>query len=318
MRRFLLLFPMLLAACSSQPKLNPPPTARPAPDGPLIIAHRGASGYLPEHTLAAYELAIEQGADYIEPDLVVTKDKVLIARHENELSLTTDVAQKFPNRKTTKVINGVRKTDWFTEDFTWAEIQTLRAKQPMKGRNPNFDGKFPIPRFSEILKLAQKAPRPVGVYPEVKIPRHFESLGLALEPLLVAELKAVSWNEKDSPVIVQSFDPQSLLKVRKLSPVRLVYLYAQQPTPEGFSQLGGGWLYGIGPWKKLLIDHPDTIARAHRLGLKVHPYTFRSDPEYLDPADNGDPRQEYRRFQKMGVDGFFTDFPDHAVEALRE
>src|SRR5919109_2336014 len=159
---------------------------------PLVIGHRGASGYRPEHTLASYRLAIEMGADYIEPDLVSTKDHVLVARHENDITGTTDVAShpEFADRQTTKTIDGVAHTGWFTEDFTLAELRTLRAKERLPDLRPTntaFDGLYRIPTFQEVIDLAKRAG--VGIYPETKLPTYFDSIGLSLEEPLLATLR---------------------------------------------------------------------------------------------------------------------------------
>jgi len=194
---------------------------------PIIIGHRGAPGYLPDHTLASYELAIELGADFIEPDLVSTKDGALIARHENELGDTTDVAEKFPARKTERIIDGHRVTGWFAQDFTLAEIRTLRARQPMDCRDKRHDGQHGVPTFDEILGLidAHRAKgRIVGVYPETKHPSHHRAAGLPLEDKLVAALQAHDLDRADAPVFIQSFEPSNLRDLAGATKVRLVQL----------------------------------------------------------------------------------------------
>ena len=169
---------------------------------PLIIGHRGASGYRPEHTLASYRLAAEMGADFIEPDLVSTKDGVLIARHENEIGGTTDVADRFPDRKATKTVDGQAVTGWFSEDFTLAEIKTLRAKERLATRSHAYDGQFPVATFDEVIELAQQMgrelARPIGIYPETKHPTYFRNLGLPLEDRLLASLERHGWNGRES------------------------------------------------------------------------------------------------------------------------
>src|SRR5215207_2432591 len=182
---------LLLAAALLAPMAGPA-AARPKPDPAaeaLVIGHRGASGYRPEHTLAAYELAARQGADYIEPDLVITKDGVLVARHEPEISTTTDVAAhpEFAARRTTKLLDGVATTGWFTEDFTLAELKTLRAREripQLRPRNTAFDGQFEIPTLQEVIdlsrRLSRELRRPIGIYPETKHPTYFRALGLPL------------------------------------------------------------------------------------------------------------------------------------------
>lgn len=321
---------------------------------PLIIGHRGACGYRPEHTLASYQLAIDMGADYIEPDLVITKDGVLIARHENEISETTDVATKFPARKTTKTIDGKSITGWFTEDFTLKEIKTLRAKERLAFRDQSFNGQFEVPTFKEVIELAQsqskKLKRPIGLYPETKHPTYFQSIKLSLEEPLAKELKTAGLNKKSSPVFIQSFELENLKKLKTLTKNKLVFLiddpevvpadfqargdkrtYMQLMTAEGLKEIKKT-ADGIGPYKryilptKMVIDKnghsieeklsPTPLVKmAHAVGLLVHPYTFRSEEKYLLKDYNKDPQAEYLEFFALGIDGLFSDFPDHAVKA---
>lgn len=314
---------------------------------PLIIGHRGACGHTPEHTLKSYQLAIDMKADYIEPDLVMTKDKVLIARHENEISETTDVAEKFPDRKTTKKIDGKSVTGWFTEDFSLAEIKTLRAKERLPFRNHSEDLKYEVPTFSEILDLVQtqskKNKRKIGVYPEVKHPSYFKSIGLPLEKALIEELKKHKMNTMKSPVIIQSFELSSLKELKKMTDHPLIFLiddpqeipfdhvlandkrtYLDLMTPTELKKIKEV-AYGIGPHKNYLIPEgkdrkllPPTplLKMAHDIGLKVHIYTFRNEEKYLNPEYNNNPENEYHRFFELDVDGLFSDFPDTAVKAL--
>lgn len=197
---------------------------------PLVIGHRGASGYLPEHTLESYKLAIEMGVDFIEPDLVVTKDGVLVARHEPMLGGTTDVANRpeFAARKVVRKVDGVDTTDWFASDFTLAEIKTLLAKQSMEERDQSMNGKFSIPTLQEIIELAKaesvQRGRAVGIYPETKHPTFHNELGLGLEDRLLEALKGAGWTEKSSPVIIQSFEVANLKYLRGKTQVRLVQL----------------------------------------------------------------------------------------------
>ncbi len=207
---------------------------------PLVIGHRGAAGYLPDHTLESYELAIKLGADYIEPDLVATKDGQLIARHEPNITSTTDVAShpEFADRETTKVVDGVAETGFFASDFTLAEIRTLRAVQPLAERPQQFNGRFKIPTLSEVIALAQrwskKLDRQIGVYPETKHPTYHADLGLPLEPLLVKVLQAAGWNHSRAPVFIQSFEQSNLKVLNGLTPVRLVQLVdANDVAPDG-------------------------------------------------------------------------------------
>ncbi|MGI8530004.1 MAG: glycerophosphodiester phosphodiesterase [Geodermatophilaceae bacterium] len=330
-----------------------------APDGgitsePLVIAHRGASGYRPEHTLAAYDLAIRMGADYIEPDLVSTKDGVLVARHENEISTTTDVADRpvFANRRTTKIVDGVSFTGWFTEDFTLAELKQLRAKERLPDIRPNntiYDGRFRIPTLQEIIDLAVRYR--VGIYPETKHPTYFDSIGLSLEEPLVATLRANGLNRPDSEVFIQSFETTNLRQLNRVIDVPLVQLiggtgapydlvaagsaltYDDLATPAGLRRIAG-YADGIGPDKNrivprdaagFLLEPTALVDNAHRAGLLVHPYTFRAENTFLpadfrigtDPARYGDIAAEYELFFSLGVDGVFADQPDIAVYARR-
>lgn len=317
---------------------------------PLIIAHRGASGLRPEHTLEAYQLAIEQGADFIEPDLVMSRDGVLVARHENEISETTDVAARpgFAGRRATKRIDGQQVTGWFTEDFTLAELKTLRAKErlpQLRPDNARFDGHFQIPTFAEVIALAKRAGRPVGIYPELKHPSHFAAAGLAIEEALLRALQEAGWTRKADPVFVQCFEVGPLERLRPRTGVRLVQLVAEEGspadrpslnyrdmvTPAGLAAIAR-YADGIGPAKGLIIPRgPDggslpattLVADAHRVGLQVHPWTFRSENYFLpaelrrggDPRAHGDAAAEYRQFFAIGVDGLFSDYPADAVAA---
>ncbi len=209
----------------------------------IIIAHRGASGYRPEHTLAAYELGIALGADYIEPDLVSTKDGVLIARHENEISETTDVAShaEFAHRQTTKIIDGESKTGWFTEDFTLAEIKTLRAKErigQLRLQNIAYDGLFEIPTLQEIIDLVEvksaEINREIGIYPETKHPTYFQSIGLVLEAPLLATLTANGYQGANAPVFIQSFEVSNLQDLSTKTDLPLVQLLNNSGKPYDF------------------------------------------------------------------------------------
>jgi glycerophosphoryl diester phosphodiesterase len=209
-------------------------------ESPLVIGHRGAAGYLPDHTLAGYELAIKLGADYIEPDLVATKDGHLIARHEPNITTTTDVAShpEFAGRRTTKVVDGVAETGWFASDFTLKEIKTLRAIQPLSERPQQFNGQFKIPTLEEVIDLAKrwsrKLDRQIGVYPETKHPTYHAALGLPLEERLVKVLRREGWNNRRAPVFIQSFEQSNLKLLNKLTDVRLVQLVdANDVAPDG-------------------------------------------------------------------------------------
>ena len=259
-------------------------------DQPIVIGHRGASGYVPEHTLVAYFLAIEQGADYIEPDLVMTKDGVLVVRHENEISGTTDVADRpeFADRRTTKTIDGIEVTGWFTEDFTLAELKTLRAKErlpELRPANTRFDGMFAVPTLEEVLALVQgvndqrrqtasdeerRHLKPIGVYPETKHPTYFAGIGLPMEEALVALLEQYGYRGKGAPVFIQSFEVANLKQLAGMTDLRLVQLlnetgkpfdfvvagdprtYADLAEPAGLAEVAT-YASGIGVPKSLLI-----------------------------------------------------------------
>jgi glycerophosphoryl diester phosphodiesterase len=209
-------------------------------ESPLVIGHRGAAGYLPDHTLEGYELAIKLGADYIEPDLVATKDGHLIARHEPNITTTTDVAShpEFADRETTKVVDGVAETGFFASDFTLKEIKTLRAIQPLSERPQQFNGRFEIPTLTEVIDLAKrwskKLDRQIGVYPETKHPTYHAGLGLPLEERLVKVLRREGWNDRRAPVFIQSFEQSNLKRLDNLTDVRLVQLVdANDVAPDG-------------------------------------------------------------------------------------
>mgnify|MGYP000265346546 CR=1 FL=1 len=311
---------------------------------PIVIAHRGASGYRPEHTLAAYRLAIEQGADFIEADVVPTRDGALVCRHENEISQTTDVAShpRFAHRRAVRTIDGVRVEGWFTEDFTLDELRTLRAVERLPFRDACFNGRFPVPTLDEAIDLAveesRRRGRTVGVYIETKHPTYFRELGLPVEERLVALLERQGWRDRAAPVYLQSFEVENLRRLRRLSGVRLVQLmdaqggpwdqagrltYAQMATPEGLAQIAR-YADAIGVNKLMVIPAEGTglgaptrlIADAHRVGLAVHVWTFRSDAPFLHGSYRT-AADEYRRFLALGVDGLFSDFPDHALDSIR-
>ena len=301
-----------------------------APPRPLIIGHRGASGHRPEHTLESYRLAAEMGADFLEPDLVSTKDGVLIARHENEIGGTTDVAVKFPDRKATKTVDGQSLTGWFTEDFTLAEIKTLRARERLAFRSHEFDGRFEVPTFDQVIEVAQKMGkelgRPVGVYPETKHPSYFRGLGLPLEEKLLASLDSHDWNRREAPVFIQSFETSNLRELRKKTTVRLMQLVTTPPsvTDAALDDIAS-YADAIGPEKRLivpvaadgsLLPATDLVTRAHAHHLLVHVWTLRIDKEFLPAGYHGQAEAEFEQFASLGVDGLFTDFPDVAARVL--
>ena len=297
------------------------------PPTPTVIAHRGASALRPEHTLAAYQKAIDDGADIIEPDLVITKDGVLVARHENAIAIlntdgsvkeaTTDVVDRpdFAGRKTTKTIDGQAITGWFTEDFTLAELKTLRARERIPAQRPAngaYNGQFEVPTLQEVIDLAKaqsaQAGRTIGIYPETKHPTYFQSIGLPLEAPLLAVLEKNGWNHADAPVIVQSFEVANLQALRKQSSVRLAQLvaptgrpydfvaqgdaekrsYADLLTPEGLAQVAR-YANAIGAFKTLVVPVHNglpgaptgLVQRARAAGLAVHVWTLRPENAFL-------------------------------------
>ncbi|MCA2217782.1 glycerophosphodiester phosphodiesterase [Jidongwangia harbinensis] len=329
-------------------------SARPA-RRTLVVGHRGASGYRPEHTLAAYELAARMGADYIEPDLVSTKDRVLVARHEPEIGGTTDVSARpeFASRRRTVVIDGVSTTGWFTHDFTLAELKTLRAVEripQLRPHNTLYDGLFEVPTLTEVLqlraRLSRELGRDIGVFPETKHPTYFRGLGLDLETPLVRALRRHGLDRPGAKVFVQSFEAVNLRGLRRDHRLRvpLVFLtggsggpfgdprtYAEYLTPAGLRELSG-YVDALGPEKNQVVArNPDgtlgeptgLVGRAHGAGLQVIPYTFRAENQFL-PADYrvGTEAAGYGRaldeqivFLRAGVDGLFTDQPDVGVLA---
>jgi glycerophosphoryl diester phosphodiesterase len=322
--------------------------------GPIVIGHRGASGYRPEHTLAAYRLAIALGADYIEPDLVSTKDGQLVARHENEISGTTNVAARpeFAARRTAKTIDGVTVTGWFTEDFTLAELKTLRAVERLPAVRPHntlYDRLFEVPTLQEVIDLAKaesrRLGRTIGVYPETKHPSYFASIGMPLEGPLVRTLRRNGWAHRQAPVYLQSFETSNLRQLRDLVDVPLVQLLSDTGAPWDLAQAGdprtyadlarpdglrwiAGYANGIGANKNLIIARDSTaptsvVTDAHAVRLAVHAWTFRNENAFLpadlrrgtDPNAWGEALREYARFYATGLDGLFADFPDTAVLA---
>ncbi len=321
----------------------------------LVVGHRGASGYRPEHTLASYELAARMGADFIEPDLVSTKDHVLVCRHEPEIGGTTDVASRpeFASRRRTVNLDGVDVTGWWTVDFTLAELRTLRAVEripAVRQHNTLYDGRFRVPTFQEVLelrkRLSKELDREIGVYPETKHPTFFRRLGLDLGTPLVRALRTAGLDRRDAKVFVQSFEFTNLKDLREDHRLRapLVFLtgaagtpfndpkpYAEYLTPAGLKQLARV-VDGIGPEKNQIIPRradntlgePTTLVRdAHAAGIKVMPYTFRAENQFLpadyragtDPAAYGRALDEQITFLRTGLDGLFTDQPDIGVLA---
>jgi glycerophosphoryl diester phosphodiesterase len=357
-RRLAILAILFLATLSGQRSLTQWRTLDGKP--PLVIGHRGAAGHRPDHTLEGYRLAIEMGADFVEPDIVSTRDGVLIARHEPLLDDTTNIATipEFASRKTTRTLDGVKIAGFWASDFTLEEIKRMRAVQPLAFRSKAYDGFYQIPTLEEIIELVQgensHRSRVIGIYPETKHPVFHASLGLQTEDTLLKVLDKYGWNRKDAPVIIQSFESGSLKYLRPRTQLRLVqlidaddvgpdgklkyappydkpYNHAVNGDPRGFADMVtpanladiAKYANGIGPWKPYMISAAGTgpvfttslIEDAHKAGLFVHAYTFRSEPQYLLPAYNGNPRNEYMQFFALGVDGVFSDYPDAAYAA---
>lgn len=314
---------------------------------PLITAHRGASGERPEHTRMAYERAIEQAADFIEPDLVMSRDGVLIVRHENEIGGTTDVAYRpeFADRRTTKIIDGQSVAGWFTEDFTWAELQTLHARErlpDLRALNTAFDDLEPILSFEQVLEIARDASartgRSIGVVPELKHPSYFAGVGLPMEDAFVAMLEQHGLTGAEAPVIVQCFEVGTLRRLDARIDTPLLQLiaasggpaddptlsYDAMTTPQGLAEIAT-YTDWIGVDTALIepeTGEPTTlIADAHAAGLKVAAWTFRAENAFLpagdrigsDPAAHGRLRERLARFAGYGLDAVFMDQPGEVL-----
>lgn len=322
---------------------------------PLVIAHRGASGERPEHTMASYRRAIAQGADFIEPDLVFSKDGVLVCRHENEISGTTDVASRaeFAARRAAKVVDGQRVEGWFAEDFTLAELKTLRCRErlpQLRPQNTAFDGQEQIPTFAEALALARGAN--AGIYPELKHPSFMSACGFHPVEAFVAAVREGGGQAAADKMFVQCFEVGPLAQVASLSSLRFQTIqlmsadggpwdqpdkrYADMASAEGLRSVAQ-YAHGIGVEKSMIVPRDadgasrtptDLIARAHAVGLQVHAWTFRAENYFLPkelrrgdanaadyPRMHGDLEAELRQFFALGLDGAFCDFPEIAVRA---
>ena len=322
---------------------------------PLVIGHRGAPGYRPEHSRSSYELALAMGVDAVEPDVVATKDGVLVVRHENEISGTTDVAQhpEFADRKTTKRVDGEALTGWFTEDFTWAELSTLRSRERLpevRVSSASFDDAQTILRLTDVLDIVREGSREhgreIGVVLEVKHATYFASIGLDLAPLIERELRDAGWAEGELPLIIESFESTVLgqLRARGIA-ASYVYLieaagrpydlfvaegkraltYRATVTPDGLDALVGRF-DGISVDKKMLLARGNSIvADAHARGLKVFTWTCRPENAFLAPEFRGsggrsafgDYEAEWGVIARTGVDGVFVDHPDLGVDFFR-
>jgi glycerophosphoryl diester phosphodiesterase len=317
------------------------------PKRPIVIAHRGASGQRPEHTPTAYRLAVDQGADFIEPDLCFTKDGHMVVRHENEIGGTTNIAAhaEFAGRKTTKTVDGEAIEGWFTEDFTLAELKTLRARERLPKLRPEsarFDGTDAIVTFEEVVALARseskRVGRVIGVYPEMKHPSYFAGLGMAFEPRLAGKLKDLGLDSPTAPVFVQCFEVQPLKTIRPLTRAPLIQLvssgggpadrngvtYRDMTSAAGLKTIAT-YANGVGPEWVMVVPIVDgglgaptnLVADAHAAGIAVHPWTVRAENHFLpprlrvgtDPAAHGDVDAVYRALFAAGVDGLFSDFP---------
>jgi len=319
--------------------------ASPVPADPLVIAHRGASGERPEHTRAAYDLAIDQGADFIEPDLVMSKDGALVVRHENEISETTDVADHaaFADRRRTRTIDGIPVTGWFTEDFTLAELKTLRARERLPSLRPG-NAAFTdetILTFQEVVNLARagsvRTGRTIGLAPELKHPSYFVSIGLPMEPALIEALTANDLMGPDSPVLIQCFEVNTLRSLDQSTDAPLLQLmsssggpfdhpdrtYAAMATPAGLAEIST-YADAIGVETAMILPRDASgaagqptalIADAHAAGLKVVAWTFRAEDIFLPTNYRGDLAGWLNRFYGLGVDAVFSDFPGVAVQA---
>ncbi len=369
---------LMLGGCGGDTPIQP------TLDGktPLVVAHRGASGTVPEETVEAYAAAIAQGADAIEPDVISTRDGVLIARHDPNLVYSTDVATRpeFAARKRKQNVDGEMQEGWFAGDFTLAEIKTLGGISTDAERPQQFNGRYRIATIQEIVDMIKQSGRPIALYPETKNPTYHRQAGLPLEDKLLALLTAAGWNDRSAPVFVQSFEPGSLKYMRsKGTTLRLVQLidaddvdlktgaltyaapyhrpydwqlagdmrlFSAMVTPAGLAEIKT-YADAIGPWKRYIVstrgsygadgkmidvngdgklNEADTttttpstlIADAHKVGLLVHPYTFRNEKRRLAADYKGDPKLEYKQFFALGVDGVFSDFADTALAARAE
>lgn len=283
------------------------------PPARIVIAHRGASGYLPEHTLPAYALAHGMRADYIEPDLVLTRDGHLICLHDIYLQATTNVEQVFPDRAR-------EDGRWYAADFTLEEIRRLQAEERLGNRFPRGSSRFAVPSFAEMIELVQglneRTGRTVGIYPELKAPNWHRAEGKAMEEALLEIVGRYGYRESGAPIFVQSFEEESLRRLRELgSELPQVFLMAEVQQYRRFLSAEGmagvaAFADGIGPAKTMLERQPELIGWAHDAGLTVHPYTFRAD-QVPDRHGSHEAELEHYLFE-LGVDGVFTDYPDRA------
>ncbi|WP_447510670.1 glycerophosphodiester phosphodiesterase [Acinetobacter geminorum] len=369
-RALLCLSLISLAGCNDDDKTENSPTT-PEYQLPkiLVVGHRGASALRPEHTLASYQKAIDDGADFIEPDLVSTKDGVLVTRHENEIGGTTNVStlSQFADRKTTKNIDGKDLTGWFTEDFTLSELQQLKARERIpefRPANTAYNDLYPVPTLEQVIELAEanykKTGKIIGLYIETKHPTYFKNQKLAMEDTLLKTLAKYEYTREIAPVYLQSFEVQNLIDLKNeldlhktIKHAQIIQLYdAKTAQPADFVESGETKTYadlataqglkdvakyanGVGPSKGYILNFNDNgsvqttsfITDAHTAGLKVHPYTFRPENNYLPtplkcsqdkPAERcpSGALKEFEAYFKAGVDGVFTDDPALGREAV--
>lgn len=350
-RRDVLLGAAALAGCAGVNGLSDNSARR-----PIVIAHRGASAYRPEHTLAGYLLAIEQGADFIEPDLVMTKDHVLVCRHENEISQTTNVADhpEFADRRKAKTVDGVEALGWWVEDFTLAELKTLRCRERIPQLRPNntpYNDFYEIPTFAEALALAQQNSK--GIYPELKHPTFLREQGVDPVPAFIAAVNEAGGQSAANMMYVQCFEVGAIRTLAQMSSIRWLCVqlvsaeggpwdqrgttYADMIVGDGLQRIRE-YAVGLGAEKSLIIPRDasnnltsptDLVARAHAANMLVHPWTFRPENFFLPASlrtgqvaadyqlQHGNLDAELRAFYAAGVDGVFSDDPAAAVAALQ-
>ncbi|MDO7197132.1 glycerophosphodiester phosphodiesterase [Acinetobacter pittii] len=369
-RALLCLSLISLVGCNDDDKTENSPTT-PEYQLPkiLVVGHRGASALRPEHTLASYQKAIDDGADFIEPDLVSTKDGVLVTRHENEIGGTTNVStlSQFADRKTTKNIDGKDLTGWFTEDFSLSELQQLKARERIpefRPANTAYNDLYPVPTLEQVIELAEanykKTGKIIGLYIETKHPTYFKNQKLAMEDTLLKTLAKYEYTRDIAPVYLQSFEVSNLKYLKDqlglhktIKHAQIIQLYdAKTSQPADFVESGETKTYadlataeglkdvakyanGVGPSKGYILNFNDDgsvqttsfISDAHKTGLKVHPYTFRPENNYLPtplkcsqdkPAERcpSGALKEFEAYFKAGVDGVFTDDPALGREAV--
>ncbi len=323
--------------------------------GVIVIGHRGASGYLPEHTLESYDLAVQQGADFVEVDLVMDGDGALLARHENNMIETTDADIKFPNKKVTKLFEGVEQTGFFSEDFSSIEMAQLRAIQRLPFRGKSQNGKYKIPTFQQILDWHKakeiEVGRPIGLYIELKHPTHHLSVHKDIVPKFIEAMAKSHLSAASDRVFVECFETKALRDLKSAGTPYQLILLVDEPNAFPYDLVVAGkqktyldlmkepglktvreFAAGIGPAKKYFSkiespfkdNKPDSegrdgveswVADVQEAGLKVHPHTFCNEPEFLIPDALGSVEREYRYFFALGVNGVFSDFPDTAIAA---